>query len=72
MPKEISDLEKRVALSPASVAVLKKAGFKVLLVEEGAGHGAQFTVSASLTCKSSHLLWVEIIPCMSHRRPGLR
>ena len=56
VPKETFDLEKRVALSPASVAVLRKAGFKAVLVEEGAGHGAQFTVSASLTCKLSPLL----------------
>lgn len=45
VPKETFENEKRVALSPAGVATLVKAGFQGILVEKGAGAGAKFTVS---------------------------
>ena len=45
VPKETFEGEKRVALSPAGVATLLKAGFQGVLVERGAGAGAKFTVS---------------------------
>ncbi len=45
VPKESFSGEKRVALSPAGVATLLKAGFKGVLIEKGAGSGAKFTVS---------------------------
>ncbi len=37
LPKEIGDGEKRVALSPAGVALLKKEGVNAIHVEAGAG-----------------------------------
>ena len=45
VPKETFENEKRVALSPAGVATLIKAGFQGVLIEKGAGAGAKFTVS---------------------------
>lgn len=42
VPKESFKNERRVALSPAAVQVLTKAGYKVT-VEEGAGAGAKFS-----------------------------
>ena len=45
VPKETFSGEKRVALSPAGVAALLKAGFKGVRVEKGAGAAAKFTVS---------------------------
>lgn len=47
VPKETFENEKRVALSPAGVATLIKAGFQGILIEKGAGAGAKFTVSRS-------------------------
>jgi len=43
VPKEIFINEKRVALTPANVVLLKKKGFKDIYVEKGAGVGAKFT-----------------------------
>jgi NAD(P) transhydrogenase len=45
VPKEIYVNEKRVALTPANVALLKKKGFKAIYVEKGAGVGAKFADS---------------------------
>ena len=45
VPKETFENEKRVALSPAGVATLIKAGFQGVLIEKGAGAAAKFTVS---------------------------
>lgn len=45
VPKETFEGEKRVALSPAGVSTLLKAGFQGVLIEKGAGAGAKFTVS---------------------------
>lgn len=45
VPKETFSGEKRVALSPAGVASLLKAGFGGVKVEKGAGAAAKFTVS---------------------------
>jgi NAD(P) transhydrogenase len=44
VPKEIFENEKRVALTPAVVQSLLKAGFKSVVVEKGAGAAAEFTV----------------------------
>ncbi|KAL6776704.1 hypothetical protein ACKKBF_B30620 [Auxenochlorella protothecoides x Auxenochlorella symbiontica] len=43
VPKESFEGERRVALTPAGVAALKKAGFKEVLVESGAGAAANFS-----------------------------
>ncbi|KAK7420211.1 hypothetical protein QQX98_002864 [Neonectria punicea] len=42
VPKEIYPGERRVALTPANVALLKKKGFGKVLVERGAGSAAEF------------------------------
>ncbi len=44
VPRETLENERRVALTPASVAALLKSGFKAVVVEKGAGEGARFTV----------------------------
>lgn len=48
VPKESFEGERRVALTPAGVAALKKAGFKEVLVESGAGAAANFSVSETV------------------------
>lgn len=47
VPREIFENERRVALSPQGVAALRKAGFKSVIVESGAGALANFSVRAS-------------------------
>ncbi|KAL1870613.1 hypothetical protein Plec18167_007377 [Paecilomyces lecythidis] len=46
IPKETYPNERRVAITPANVAVLLKKGFSRVLVERGAGDAAQFTDEA--------------------------
>ncbi|KAL1747550.1 NAD(P) transhydrogenase beta subunit-domain-containing protein [Schizophyllum fasciatum] len=46
VPKEIFPNERRVALTPANAALLRKKGFKQVLIERGAGTEAQFTDAA--------------------------
>ena len=57
VPKETFENEKRVALSPAGVATLIKAGFQGVLIEKGAGAGAKFTVSWAVehSCHENNL-----------------
>lgn len=43
VPKETYSGEQRVALTPSGVESLKKAGFKAVIVESGAGAAANFT-----------------------------
>jgi Alanine dehydrogenase/PNT, N-terminal domain len=45
VPKESYRGEARVALSPAGVSSLLKAGFKGVVVDSGAGEGSKFKVS---------------------------
>jgi Alanine dehydrogenase/PNT, N-terminal domain len=45
VPKESYKGEARVALSPAGVSSLLKAGFKGVVVDSGAGAGSKFQVS---------------------------
>jgi len=52
VPKELNDLEQRVAASPASVEKLIKLGFEVE-IETGAGAGANFTDQAFLDAGAS-------------------
>lgn len=42
VPKEVAEGERRVAVTPAVVATLRKQGFGQVLVERGAGAGAEF------------------------------
>ena len=46
VPKETLDRERRVALTPAGVATLLKAGFQSVLVQSSAGEAAKFKVSS--------------------------
>ncbi|OAA57176.1 NAD(P) transhydrogenase [Cordyceps fumosorosea ARSEF 2679] len=46
VPKETFDGERRVAVTPANVAVLLKKGYAKVLVQRGAGAGADFLDSA--------------------------
>jgi hypothetical protein len=48
VPKEIFENERRVALTPAVVSTLLKAGFKSVVVEKGAGAAAEFTVRGAI------------------------
>jgi len=43
VPKESFEGERRVAQTPASIAMLKKKGFEKIFVESGAGEGAKFS-----------------------------
>lgn len=45
VPREIWRNERRVAITPDNVALLKKKGFKAIKIEKGAGEGAKFTDS---------------------------
>ena len=47
VPRETFDGERRVALTPAGVAALRKAGFKSVVVQSGAGALANFSVSGA-------------------------
>ena len=47
VPRETFDNERRVALTPAGVAALRKAGFKSVVVQSGAGALANFSVGAA-------------------------
>ncbi len=44
VPRETYENERRVALTPAGVAALRKAGYKSVVVESGAGKLASFSV----------------------------
>lgn len=48
VPKETMEREKRVALSPAGVTALLKAGFQDIRVQSNAGEAAKFKVGATL------------------------
>ncbi len=47
VPRETFENERRVALTPQGVGALKKAGFKEVVVESGAGALANFSVRCS-------------------------
>ena len=49
VPKETLERERRVALTPAGVAALLKAGFTNILVESSAGEAAKFKVGPLLS-----------------------
>lgn len=49
MPKETYESEARVALTPAGVASLRKAGFAGVVVESSAGAAANFSVRSPLS-----------------------
>jgi hypothetical protein len=65
VPKESFANEQRVALSPAGVATLIKAGFKGVVVESGAGALANFPVSL-LAGTAIYLLFFA---CGTHTAP---
>ena len=68
VPKETFDNEKRVALSPAGVATLLKAGFQGVLIEKGAGAGAKFAVSQAVhngSCQQLYPTRNLVKPCVT-------
>lgn len=75
MPREIFPNERRVALTPQNVALLRKKGFSKVLVEENAGTEAQFldehyvTAGATLVSREQLLKETDILLKV---RPPLR
>jgi hypothetical protein len=59
VPRETAEYERRVALSPAGVAALAKAGFSVN-VERDAGAFARFSVRLSMLCSPCCALYVHV------------
>lgn len=64
--KETLSSEARVALTPAGVGILKKAGWKDILIEEGAGVKSQFSDSAYIDAgatvvKRDHALAADVV-----------
>lgn len=73
VPKEIKNNENRVALTPAGVVALKKAGHDVL-VEQGAGEGSGFTNEAYLAAGATVLedvncVWEQAEMIMKVKEP---
>ncbi|KAI5461740.1 NAD(P) transhydrogenase beta subunit-domain-containing protein [Mariannaea sp. PMI_226] len=76
VPKEIFPGERRVALTPANVALLKKKGFGKVLVERGAGTSADFLNSAyeqaGATLVDAKDVWSDADIVLKVRGPELR
>lgn len=66
--------EKRVAITPQNATLLLKKGFKRILVEKGAGTGAQFTdqayEKAGVTLGESNQVWAEADILLKVRAPS--
>ncbi|CAG1981364.1 unnamed protein product [Fusarium graminearum] len=76
VPTEIFPNERRVALTPANVAILKKKGFKQVLVERGAGVHADFLDAAyekagATLVDSPREVWSNSDIVLKVRGPGL-
>lgn len=76
VPKEIFPGERRVALTPANVALLRKKGFKKVLVERGAGTAADFLDAAyeqagAVLVPSAKEIWSESDIVLKVRGLGL-
>lgn len=71
VPKEVFPGEKRVAMTPANVARLLKAGFKKVNVEKGAGAASEFSdadyagAGATIVDSSSELCGFEMLSYLS-------
>ncbi|KAH7136422.1 NAD(P) transhydrogenase beta subunit-domain-containing protein [Dactylonectria macrodidyma] len=76
VPKEIFAGERRVALTPANVILLKKKGFGKILVEHGAGISADFPDSAyekaGATLVDAKHVWANADIVLKVRGPELR
>ncbi|KAF7534839.1 hypothetical protein G7Z17_g13297 [Cylindrodendrum hubeiense] len=76
VPKEIFAGERRVALTPANVILLKKKGFGKVLVERGAGAAADFPDAAyekaGATLVASKDVWANADIVLKVRGPELR
>lgn len=70
VPKETYESEARVALTPAGVAALRKAGFAGVVVESSAGAAAKFSVSITerLTLQQSHADTLKARLCEQQKR----
>lgn len=72
VPRETFEGERRVALTPAGVAALHKAGFKGVVVEASAGALANFGVRVALRLLCSQLqLSAMLLPNLGLRRPPI-
>lgn len=76
VPKEIFPDERRVALTPANVALLLKKGYKQVIVERGAGTAAEFPDAAyeaagAKLVPSAKEVWSNADIVLKVRGPGL-
>lgn len=75
VPTEVLPGERRVAITPQNVALLLKKGFKKVLIEFGAGFGAQFPAhayeEAGATMVNSRRIWTDSDIVLKVRPPRL-
>jgi NAD(P) transhydrogenase len=75
IPREIYPGERRVAITPQSAALLLKKGFGRVLVERGAGAGAQFTDQAyehaGATLAARNTVWSDSDILLKVRAPSV-
>lgn len=75
VPTEVLPGERRVAMTPANVALLRKKGFKQVLIEFGAGFGAQIPAheyeDAGATMVNSRRIWTDSDIVLKVRPPRL-
>lgn len=75
VPTEVLPGERRVAMTPKNTELLLKKGFKRILIEHGAGFGAQFPIheyeSAGATMANSRNVWTDSDIILKVRPPRL-
>lgn len=75
VPTEVLPDERRVAMTPQNVALLRKKGFKQVLIEFGAGFGAQIPAheyeDAGATMVNSRRIWTDSDIVLKVRPPRL-
>src|SRR5438046_1164324 len=75
IPREIYPNERRVAITPQNAALLLKKGFGRVLVERGAGAGAQFTDQAyehaGATLAERNTVWSDSDILLKVRAPNV-
>ncbi|KAJ5223384.1 NADP transhydrogenase beta subunit [Penicillium chermesinum] len=73
VPRETHENERRVAITPQNVAILLKKGFSRVLIERGAGEGAQLLddayVSKGATLVDRDQIWAESDIVLKVRSP---
>ena len=75
IPKETYTGERRVAITPQNVALLRKKGFAAVLVEQGAGDQANFSdfmyEHAGATIVKQHQIWTDSNIVLKVRAPQM-